>query len=229
MLLRVSHTYCCWPSASHHLAFGNPFLPSLRDWNVLDNSLVIFPNTTGVPLGSTSVWTTLTIHHLWKASHLLTSWHSSHSPGHLQFTLADPSSSVHSWAWEFWSLVPRVPSLSIVLFLGDAKAICSGSRCLPYPQEYRIFFDSSSILSLMCLNSKARPLVESHNFLSYTGFIQLSKSNSGLLYQSLLICWCLLPWLVTPLILPVQGKKLRHSPPILLHICWVGSVPSFLL
>ena len=228
MLLRVSHTYCCWPSASHHLAFGNPFLPSLRDWNVLDNSLVIFPNTTGVPLGSTSVWTTLTIHHLWKASHLLTSWHSSHSPGHLQFTLADPS-SVHSWAWEFWSLVPRVPSLSIVLFLGDAKAICSGSRCLPYPQEYRIFFDSSSILSLMCLNSKARPLVESHNFLSYTGFKQLSKSNSGLLYQSLLICWCLLPWLVTPLILPVQGKKLRHSPPILLHICWVGSVPSFLL
>ena len=82
----------------------------------------------------------------------------------------------------------RVPSLSIVLFLGDAKAICSGSRCLPYPQEYRIFFDSSSILSLMCLNSKARPLVESHNFLSYTGFKQLSKSNSGLLYQSLLIC-----------------------------------------
>ena len=198
MLLRVSHTYCCWSYASHRLAFGNPFLPSLRDWNVLDKSLVIFPNTTGAPLGSTSVWTTLTIHHFWKATRLLTSWHSSHSPGHPQFTLVDPSSSVHSWAWAFWSLVPRVPYLSIILFPGDAKAIYSGSRYLPYPQEHSIFFYSSSVLSLMCLNSKARPLVESHTFLSYTGLKQLSISNSGLLYQSLLICWCLLPWLVTP-------------------------------
>lgn len=101
--LRASQSHGCFLPGSHPLVFGSPFLPSLQDWNVLGKSLVTFPNKTR----SHPTWPyfciTLTTHHFWNATPLLTSWHSSHPHGHPQYTLADPSSSVHLWVWVFQS------------------------------------------------------------------------------------------------------------------------------
>lgn len=97
--LLLSATVCCskYPTPHHcfshgncPLAFGNPFLPSIWDLNILGK----WPDLSKynlAPLQYSSLWPLATSGKL----SLLTSWYSSHSPDHPYLTLADPSSSVH--------------------------------------------------------------------------------------------------------------------------------------